>query len=136
MSLDLPAFADAEEVMYELLQPLNVPVVKATPQQFNTPLILIHRMGGHSDYITDFAQILVTVFGGTRPEAMNLQLRCQQLIENAFCTEVTLDDNSVVLIDGSQTIMTGHPEAYENIDLRQVPALYELRMRRPIVAPH
>lgn len=136
MGLNLPAFADVEEVVYELLTALSVSVVKGTPAQITPPLILIKRVGGHSDYVTDFPQVLVTAIGATRPASTALQLQCQQLIENSFCTSVTLADNSVVLIDGTSTLTSSHPQLYENVDVREVAAVYELRMRRPVVAPH
>jgi hypothetical protein len=136
MGLDLPAFADAEEVMYALLTPLGPSVVKGTPSRIVPPLILIRRLGGHCDYVTDFPQIMVTTIGTTRPESTRWQLKVQQCIENAFATEVTLSDNSVVLIDGTQTLTSGHPEFYENVDVREIAAIYQLSMRRPVVAPH
>jgi hypothetical protein len=133
MGLDLPPFADAEEVMYSLLTPLGT-VVKGTPVNIVTPVYVIRRIGGHSDYITDFPQIRVSAIGETRPESVVMQTKAQQTIENAFATEVMLVDGSVVLIDGSITLTSGHIEPYENIDIREVIGLYELRMRRPIVA--
>lgn len=135
MGLDLPAFADAEEVAYALLSFVGT-VVKGTPANIVTPVILVRRIGGHSDYVTDYPEIHVSTIGDTRPQSVQLQLRCQQMIENAFATEVTLPDNSVVLIDGTSTLTSGHIESYENVDLREVSAVYQFRMRRPIVAAH
>lgn len=135
MGLDLPAFADAEEVVYTLLSPLGT-VVKGTPPNIITPVYVIKRVGGHSDYVTDFPQIMVRSVGDTRPESVQMQTNAQRVIENAFATEVTLPDNSVVLIDGTITLTSGHIEPYENVDLREVVGVYELRMRRPIVAAH
>lgn len=135
MGLDLPAFADAEEVVYALLSPLGT-VVKGTPAAIVTPVIMVRRIGGHSDYVTDFPQVHVSAIGDTRPQSVALQLRCQQRIENSFAVEVSLADNSVVLIDGTSTLTSGHIEAYENVDLREVSAVYELRMRRPVIAAH
>jgi hypothetical protein len=135
MGLNLPPFADAEEVAYALLSPLGS-VVKGTPANIVTPVYVIKRVGGHSDYITDFPQIHVSAIGDTRMQSMGLQLLAQQIIENAFATEVTLPDNSVVLIDGTQTLTAGHPEPYENVDLREVTAVYEFKLRRPLVLAH
>lgn len=135
MGLNLPPFADAEEVAYVLLSSLAT-VVKGTPTNIVTPVIIIRRIGGHSDYVSDFPQIHVSVIGDTRPESVQLQLLCQQKIENSFATEVTLPDNSVVLIDGTMTLTSGHIEAYENVDLREVSGVYQFIMRRPIVAAH
>lgn len=135
MGLDLPAFADAEEVAYALLSPLGT-VVKGTPSNIVVPVYVIRRIGGRSDYVTDFPQIRVSAIGDTRPDSTQMQLQAQRVIENAFATEVTLVDNSVVLIDGTSTLDSGHIEPYENIDLREVVGIYELRMRRPVVAAH
>lgn len=135
MSLDLPAFADAEEVAYSLLSTIGT-VVKGTPVTFVPPVYIIRRIGGHSDYITDFAHIQVTAIGDKRPESVTMQLLAQKTIENSFATEVTLADNSVVLIDGTTVLTAGYIQPYENIDLREVVGIYEIRMRRPIVAAH
>jgi hypothetical protein len=135
MGLDLPAFADIEEVAYVLLSPLGA-VVKGTPVKLVTPLYLIRRIGGHTDYVTDFPQLHVNAIGDTRMASMAMQLAAQRVIENSFCTEVVLPDNSVVLIDGTQTLTSGHMEPYENVDLRQVAAVYEFKLRRPIVPAH
>lgn len=135
MGLNLPPFADAEEVMYSLLSPLGT-VVKGTPVNLVTPVYVIRRIGGHSDYVTDFPQIQVSAVGDTRQGSVMMQTKAQQTIENAFATEVTLVDGSVVLIDGSSTLTSGHIEPYENIDIREVVGIYQLRMRRPIVAAH
>ena len=135
MSLDLPPFADAEEVAYSLLNTIGT-VVKGTPVTFVPPVYIIRRIGGHSDYVTDFAHIQVTAIGDKRPESVTMQLLAQQAIENSFATEVTLVDNSVVLIDGTTVLTAGYIQPYENIDLREVVGIYEFRMRRPIVAAH
>src|SRR5919206_102014 len=104
--------------------------------QLTPPVIVVKRIGGHSDYVTDFPQIEVRAIGATRPASMALQLACQRVIENSFATEVTLGDNSVVLIDGASTLTSGHMEPYENVDVREVAAVYEFRMRRPVVPAH
>lgn len=135
MGLDLPPFADAEEVAYSLLSTVGT-VVKGTPVKIITPVYVVRRVGGHSDYVTDFPQIQVSAIGDTRPESAHMQILAQQAIENSFATEVTLADNSVVLIDGTTTLTSGHIQPYDNIDLREVVGIYELRMRRPIVTAH
>lgn len=135
MGLNLPPFADAEEVVYVLLSTVGN-VVKGTPTNIVAPVIVIRRIGGHSDYVTDFPEIHVSAIGDTRMQSSQLQILCQQQIENSFATEVTLPDNSVVLIDGTTTLTSGHIEAYENVDLREVSAIYQIRMRRPIIAAH
>lgn len=135
MGLDLPSFADAEEIAYSLLKDTGT-ILKGTPVNFNPPVYIIRRVGGHSDYVTDFAHIQVTAIGDKRPESVAMQLQAQRVIENSFATEVTLDDNSVVLIDGTTVLTAGYIQPYENIDMREVVGVYELRMRRPIVPAH
>lgn len=132
MPQNLPPFANAEDVLQTLLiAATGVRTVKATPAQIVTPLILIRRIGGHSDYVTDFPQLMVTAIGATRPESSDLSLQCQAAIENSFNSVVELTNGVRVLIDGTNTAHSGHPEAYENIDVREVSAMYEMRMRRP-----
>jgi hypothetical protein len=135
MGLNLPPFADAEEVVLTLLSSIGPPVVKGTPPTLSPPTIVVKRIGGHSDYITDFPEIYVRCLGVNRPASTALQLQCQQTIENAFATQVTTDDGTVVLIDGTQTLTSGHIMPYENVDVREVAAVYQLKMRRPISVP-
>lgn len=136
MGLNLPPFADAEEVVRALLAPLGVQVVKATPPTIVPPLIMIRHIGGTSDYVTAFPHVMISAIGATRAASMALQLQIQAVIENAFATEAVLPDNSVVLIDGTAVLTAGHPEIYENVDIREAAAVYEIKMRRPVVAPH
>lgn len=136
MGQNLPPFADAEEVMLALLASLGVPVVKATGPTITPPVYVVRLIGGTSDYVTAFSHVMVIAFDATRTASTTLQRLAQAQVENSFATEVTLSDNSVVLIDGTTTHVTGHPEIYENVDVREVPAVYEIRMRRPVVAPH
>jgi|SRR6185312_7505101 hypothetical protein len=135
MGLDLPAFADAEEVGVALLSPIGPPVVKGTPPTLTPPMIVVRRTGGNCDYVTDFPELMVRALDATRPASMALQLQCQRIIENAFATEVTLDDGTIVLIDGTQTMTSGHPMVYENVDVREVMAIYQIKMRRPVFVP-
>lgn len=134
MGLNLPAFADAEEVATALLTPAGN-VIKGTPPNLTPPVIVVKRIGGHCDYVTDYPEIQVRCLGATRPASMALQILCQRIIENSFATEVTLPDGTVVLIDGTQTLTSGHPMPYENVDIREVAAIYQIKMRRPVSVP-
>jgi hypothetical protein len=118
-----------------LLSPIGPPVVKGTPSQLTPPIIVVRRTGGNCDYITDFPELMVRALDTSRPASMALQLECQRIIENAFASEVTLDDGTVVLIDGTQTVTSGHPMVYENVDVREVMAIYQIKMRRPVSVP-
>lgn len=142
MGLQLGAFADAEEVMRQLLlaDPPLVPeghVVRATAANLQDmlPVLLVRKIGGGNDYITDFPQIMVTAICATRAAST---LLCEQVtarVLNAFNTAVALPDASTALIDGTLLHQSGHPELYENVDVREVAAVYELKLRRPRPAP-
>lgn len=75
----LPAFPDAEDLMLDLLDPLGT-VVLATPVSLVPPLIVVRRVGGFSDRITDFAVIQVETYGSTHEQAAGLAESCRQVI--------------------------------------------------------
>lgn len=132
MPLNLPPFANAEDVMSTLLSQLDgVKVVKGTADKITPPVLLVRSLGGHSDYITDFPEIQVSAFGATRSEATELALRAQALVENSFNSFVDLSNGTRVQIDGTATQTAAHPEVYDNNDLREVPAVYFMSLRRP-----
>lgn len=131
MPLDLPPFASAEDVVQILLSTIGPTVVKAVPTTLVPPVIIVERIGGHSDYITDYPEIRVRCIGATRADSATLSLQCQATIENAFNSYVTLDGGVRVQIDGTNTSASGRPETYENVDVKEFTATYDLRIRRP-----
>ncbi|HEX5525166.1 MAG TPA: hypothetical protein VFX53_17105 [Pedococcus sp.] len=135
MPFDLRRFADAEEVARELLQAEfpSVTVVSATGATIVPPTIIVRRIGGENDFITDFPLMLVSCIGATRPASNLLAAQVQAVIMNAINYAIVLSDGSTALIDGSIVRVADHPEAYDNPDLRVVTGTYELRLRRPKV---
>lgn len=129
----LAPFADAELVLRTLLAgqlDSSIHVVSATGPTLTMPIVLIRRIGGDTDRITDFATMMVSCLCATRPESNILAAQVQALILNATNTAVALD-GSTALIDGASVTVADHPEPYENPDVREVTATFELRMRRP-----
>lgn len=141
MPFDQPKFADAEEVLRELLQievPLVAPtpavtIVSATGLTITPPTVIVRRIGGDNDYVTDFPTMLVSCIGASRPASNLLAAQVQTIILNATNYSVPLSDGSRALIDGAVVRVADHPEAYDNPDLRVVTGTYELRLRRPKV---
>jgi hypothetical protein len=135
MAIDqFPPFADAEEVARALLVAdlaAEVKVVSATGPTVTPPTVMVRRIGGTCDNVTDFATLLASCFCSTRPESNALAAAVQAVFLNATNQSVTLPDDSVALIDNVVVMVADHPETYENPDLRQVTATYEMRMRRP-----
>ena len=130
----LAAFADAEEVLRKLLDGEladDVTVVSATGPTLTPPMVIARRIGGDCDRVTDFATMLVSCLCTTRPESNMLAAVVQAVILNAINKAVVLANGSTALIDGAMVQVADHPEQYDNPDVRQVSATYELRMRRP-----
>lgn len=133
---DFAPFADAEEVLRKLLDSrlaAEVKVVSATGPTVVPPTVMARRIGGDCDYVTDFSTMLVSCLCATRPESNVLAAVVQAVILNARNTSILLTDGSLARIDGAEVIVADHPEQYDNPDLRQVSATYEMRMRRPKV---
>jgi hypothetical protein len=135
MPFDLPKFADAEEVLRELLQAEfpGVTVVSATGLTITPPTVVVRRIGGENDFITDYPTMLVSCIGASRPASNLLAAQVQATILNAINYAVALSDGSTALIDGTIVRVADHPETYDNPDLRVVTGTYELRLRRPKV---
>lgn len=130
----LGPFADAELVLRLMLDDAladEVRVVSATGPELIPPVVLVRRIGGRCDRVTDFAVMLVSCFGATRPESNVLAAEVQAAILNAVNKAVPLPDDVVALIDGTVVQVADHPDLYENPDVRMVSASFELRMRRP-----
>lgn len=75
----LPAFADIEDIALVLLAPAGSTVL-ATPEIITPPLVVLRRIGGADDVITDIPWIQVDTFGATRRQAADLAEACRQLI--------------------------------------------------------
>lgn len=131
---DTRPFADAEEVTRKLLRARLLPgvtVVSATGPNLAPPTVVARRIGGDCDGVTDFATMLVTTLCLTRPESNLLSAQIQSIVLSSVCVPILLDDGQTALVDNMVVMVADHPEMYDNPDVRQVSATYELRMRRP-----
>lgn len=75
----LGGFPDGEDIGLDLLAGL-APTVLVTPVELNPPLIVIRRVGGSDDYITDRCRLQVQTFGSTHIQARDLAEACRQKI--------------------------------------------------------
>ncbi len=75
----LPTFPDAEDVGLDLLSGLATTVL-ATPATLVPPLIVVTRVGGSDDYITDVCRMQIQCFGNSHVQARNLAEACRQKI--------------------------------------------------------
>ncbi|MCA1191617.1 hypothetical protein [Saccharopolyspora sp. 6V] len=121
----LAPWPDAEVVACDLLNPLAA-AVTSTPEKIAPPLIVVERVGGGDDGITDRARIEVSILAATRRESWRLAREAQQLVLAASGEMV-----GGVLVDYAATESDPAQRDYENPDLRLVMAVYRLEFRRP-----
>lgn len=121
----LDAFPDIEDFAMELLEPAG-PTVLATPEVITPPLIVIRRIGGFDDVITDSPRIQVDVFGATRRQAADLAEQCRQLILASPATGV-----GHASIDQAWTETAPTFAAYDDRNSQRYIATYGLALRRP-----
>lgn len=121
----LTSFADVEDVVMALLASAG-PTVLATPTTITAPLIVVRRVGGFDNGITDVARIRVQTFGGSHATASALAETCRQLILASPATRVggvsidlAVAENAPVYVD------------YGQPPLQRYIATYRLEMRRP-----
>jgi len=129
----LAPYPDAELVMMDLLKPVAAPgtTVTHTDENLVPPYILVQRIGGPDDGVTDHAIIQISTFGSTRPQAWSLYRDVQQVILAACGTAVSGDFVTDVLIDYTETISSGKQIPYPNPDIRFIVAEYRVDLRRP-----
>lgn len=120
----LPGFADIEDIALVLLAPVGTTVL-ATPEIITPPLVVIRRIGGADDVITDTAWIQVDCFGATRRQAADMAEQCRQLILAAPATGV-----GHASIDQTWTESAPSFVSYDRNSQRYV-ATYRIALRRP-----
>jgi hypothetical protein len=137
-------YPDANSVVMSLLADLG-PVAMRVPNDFQSPLIVVRRIGGQPDHedITDFPIVLVSVFGSTYPEAQDLFGKVQTRILSSPMTAVAVLDFSSgspgrvtgrVLVD-SAGIHVGETELPGQWpDDRRLNGTYQLGWRRQFVS--
>jgi hypothetical protein len=75
----LAAFPDAEDIGLDLLAGLGTTVL-VTPATLTFPLIVVRRVGGYDNYITDRCRLQVQTFGANHVQARDLAEACRQKV--------------------------------------------------------
>jgi hypothetical protein len=120
----LAAFADAEDIGLELLAGL-APTFLATPATLVPPLIVVRRVGGFDNKITDIARLQVHAFGGNHVQARDLAEACRQVIMASPATRV-----AGVNIDQARTETAPVYVDYGQPAVHRYVATYRLECRR------
>jgi hypothetical protein len=120
----LGAFPDIEDFTLDLLAPV-APTVLATPEVIRPPLIVIRRIGGYDDRITDIPRIQVDTFGSTRRQAADLAEQCRQMLLACPATGF-----GHVSIDQSWTESAPTFAPYGDLKVQRYVATYRLAVRR------
>lgn len=120
----LPAFPDAELIALDLLSPA-APTRLATPETLTFPLVIVNRVAGFDDALTDTIAIQVDAFGSNRRQAVDVAEHCRQLILAAPATEVR-----GVSIDNAWTEAAPAFVAYDDRNTQRFVGTYRIAMRR------
>jgi len=121
----LSPFADIEDIVLEILSPAG-PTVLATPSQITPPLIVVRRIGGSDNKITDIARIRVQTFANSHVGSYDLAEHCRQLVMASPATGVP-----GVTIDLAVTDTAPSYVDYGQPPLQRYVATYRLELRRP-----
>ena len=121
----LAAFPDAEDLGLALLEPL-APTALATPVDLRPPLVVVRRIGGGDNKITDQPRLQVQAYGSTRVQARDLAELCRQTILASPATKVAgVNIDRAVTESGPAFVDYGQPGIHRYI------ATYRLEYRRP-----
>ena len=126
----LAGFPDAELVVMDLLAPVGV-TVTATDENLMPPVVLVQRMGGPDDGVTDRPRVQVACFGASRPAAWALAEQARQIVLAAGGTVVTGTNVTNVFVDSTRTETPSVQLPDRNQNVRAVTAVYRLSYRRP-----
>lgn len=124
-------YPDAEDLVCQLLDDVGhtVTFLPDNAEQLidnGTPVILVERIGGTDDGVTDRAELLVTVWGRTRPDAWRAGREVRRIID-------TYSRGGVVagmFIDATRTTESATQLAIDDPDERRVVASYRVDSRR------
>jgi len=126
----LAGFPDAELVVMDLLTPVGI-TVTATSENLAPPVVVVQRVGGADDGVTDRPRVQVVCFGATRPAAWALAEQARQIVLAAGGTVVTGTNITGVFLDSTRTETPSVQLPDPNRDVRAVTAVYRLSYRRP-----
>lgn len=130
MSPVLAPYPDAELVMLDLLRPTGK-TVTATDAVIAVKTIVVQRVGGTDDGVTDRPIVQVTCLAPTRAEAWAMARQVQQVVLAAGGTAVSGQYVTDVFIDSTRTVTPPDQLPDRNVNLRPVAAQYRLGLRRP-----
>ena len=126
----LVGFPDAELVVMDLLTPVGV-TVTATSENLAPPVVVVQRVGGADDGVTDRPRVQVVCYGSTRPAAWALAEQARQIVLAAGGTAVTGTNVTNVFLDSTRTETPSVQLPDPNQSVRAVTAVYRLSYRRP-----
>lgn len=129
MTTVLPPWPDAELVVLDLLDPIGSTVLE-TGDEIPVGTILIQRVGGADDGVTDRPVMQIVCFHTDRTAAWSLARQVQQVMHAAGGTAVTGEHVNDVLIDSVRTVTPPDLMPDRNPNLRPVAAQYRLGLRR------
>lgn len=127
-----PPFPDAQQVMQDLLAPYGH-TAKHLPDDWEhivadgVCVIVVERVGGTDDSITDRPWVLVGVWGPDRPTAAACAAECTQAV-------LAIRDGGMageVWVDATSTRVGGLQPPGLTPDERRVITQYQLEYRRP-----
>lgn len=119
----MPTYPNVHEVLIALLSPIAT-TVKAKRQGQPLPYIVVRRIGGAEDSITDRPIVRVDNYAHTDEQAEELKEACRQRITESGCTLV-----NGVLIDTANEITGGQDVPTPDPTDRKQTAVYQLSFR-------
>jgi hypothetical protein len=121
----LGSFPNAEEVALALLE-TAAPTVLVIPEDLVPPLIVVRRVGGADDRITDQPRIQVQTFGANYAQAADLAEQSRQLILASPARAVAGATIDQAFTDTAPAYVDyGQPSVFRFV------ATYRLEFRRP-----
>jgi hypothetical protein len=124
-----PRFPNAEAVLRDLLTPIARTVTVLDPS-FTRPVIVVRRVGGTDDRITDRPRMQVSVFADTREQAWDLAEQARERILGYSGKRVGGLAPLGVVLDKATTD-TGPQQIRErDPDQKQVTQFYRLAFRK------
>jgi hypothetical protein len=125
----LAPYPDIELVMLDLLRPLGK-TVTATDAVIDPPVVVVQRVGGTDDGVTDRPVVQITCLHTSRSAAWAMARQAQQIVLAAGGNAVSGTYVTGVFIDSARTVTPPDQLTDRNANLRPVSAQYRLGLRR------
>lgn len=123
----LPPFPDIELAVHAMLEETGARRVTSLPEAYNGEgeIILIQRVGGNDNGVTDFPRVAITTFAPERARSRQLSEEVRQRVLASGRTRW-----NGATIDSADT-ETAPVEGPPIMDARALPAVYRFSLRRP-----